>query len=166
MGGINRPGPCLLDPQAQADVSRAVGSPGHCLWRVGGTEWERMDSSPEAQVAGQLQKAEPPEMRRPGVTALLASRRGWSSLSSWLACRAPSKSWVAGSGSPRRAGPRPALWGSTNYFTLVLPPSSPASFLKFPFQALASPGDLQGLAPRRHSVNACWQDESVLSGQR
>lgn len=145
---------------------------------AGGTEEERMDSSPEAAggraitesratgdektwghgSAGLTQRQEP-SLRLAGPPGPIPKPRLRG-----LGC--PGRAGLCLSLQTDQTGPRPARWGIVIHFSLVLPPSSPASFWKFSFQALASPRDLQGLAPSRHSVDACWQDESVLSGQR
>lgn len=83
--------------------SWGFGKPRHCL--RGGRRRREWIPAQRPQVAGQLQKAEPPEMRRPGVTALLASRSGRSRLSGWLAHQAPSQSRGCGAwGVPGELG--------------------------------------------------------------
>lgn len=145
---------------------------------------EKIDSGPEAaggraitesRAAGDEKTpghSSPRPTRSPGQSLRLARRP--PVLKPVCTAGSPGESWAASAPpdgqtdrqADRQAGPRPPPWGSIIHFSLVPPPSSLAFFRKFPFLAPASLCHLQGLAPSRRSVNACWRDESVLSLQR
>lgn len=110
-------------------------------------------------------------MRRPWVTALLTPNSGgWSwPLADWASCPKSEAGVLRHRGmssallflqadrlTGRWSDPRPPHWGDSSHFSLVLSPTSPASFQKFLFLILASPCDLQGLPLSRRLVHTCW----------